>query len=383
MSNEIGLFFINVFAAYGPFNVINALWAQFAEFNNVLPEGDSLNSTVNLVYNIANLLCLFAMPFLHKCRKLNDFILLESMLILAVILLLLLGFLYKVTINNKISIVLLSVSFLSGIVGCFGVTYIFPTLSTSDKQKSAISIGLSLGGVTVNLISSIQQSTSTLLFSIQVFYIIASIIQVITIILVAWSRYLALNNKKHELEPLIEQVNDQAENQTKKQVQKIVSKYYGPMAIFCSSFFYYFATPNLFPYFSKNKSWRQTFNLLVSIFNFLGRLITITPITRYINRLEIIVCILVIFFIFEIIICFVHVHEAITATAISIHMFLAGYMSTIAYYGQVQKEEGDDIEDKIKANKQYQKNVSISNQIACLSASVCAFGFCKLIDYVK
>ena len=115
--------------------------------------------------------------------------------------------------------------------------------------------------------------------------------------------------------------------------QKIVSKYYGPLAIFCSSFFYYFATPNLFPYFSNDSKWRQIFNLIVSIFNFLGRVITTTPITQYINKLGIIVCILVVFFVFEIVVCFVHVPEATTATAISIHMFVAGYMSTISYYG--------------------------------------------------
>ena len=52
---EIGLFFLNMFAAFGPFMLINAIWAEFSVFNKELPEKDTLNSTVNLIYNISNL----------------------------------------------------------------------------------------------------------------------------------------------------------------------------------------------------------------------------------------------------------------------------------------------------------------------------------------
>ena len=42
-------------------------------------------------------------------------------------------------------------------------------------------------------------------------------------------------------------------------------------------------------------------------------------------------------------------------------MFLCGYTSSIAYYGKVAEETGDNIDSKIRLNNLYQKNISISN----------------------
>ena len=143
--------------------------------------------------------------------------------------------------------------------------------------------------------------------------------------------------------------------------EKIVWRFYGPLNIFLSSFAYYFTTPNLFPYLTKDKKWSNTFNLCCSLSNFAGRLITITPITNFVNNLYIIVGVIFAFLVVEIVFCFTMVSEYLVVVILAIHMFLCGYISSIAYYGKIVEESGDNIDEKIVKNKKYQKYVSISN----------------------
>lgn len=128
--------------AFFPFISINALFAELAIFVRELPEHDTIGSLIGAAFQIANVSPMILVAVGHYFR-IRESLVIPVFIGLGVLDTLLLAVFWSANAGGH-SVALLLLSFLSGIVGCTGVVFLFAYVSSNyhPLMIAATSTGL-------------------------------------------------------------------------------------------------------------------------------------------------------------------------------------------------------------------------------------------------
>ncbi|KAJ4461983.1 putative riboflavin transporter 2 [Paratrimastix pyriformis] len=183
------------FLGFGPFLLVNALWAEMPFYVAQQPEKDSIATWVSSVYNIGNIFPLLYMAMMKYFPRIHDFHVLASLFILGIGASVLLA-IFSQSVVGGISLILYMLTLVAGMIGCTGIVSLFAYASQfPSRLTSSFSAGMAGSGIVVTGIALLQGGGSTPAFSPGVFYVIVTILAalpVAALLLIEWRNRKAL-----------------------------------------------------------------------------------------------------------------------------------------------------------------------------------------------